>query len=347
MLAFRDLGFAMKRRQFVKMASACTASLTLPAFALDNTAKSGWQQVNALPYAMQEIYPVIHQNQLVVAGGLEINPTIKATLGPLSISHSVYVYDFVQQQWQLGPNLPVARHHLGLVSHQGRLLAIGGFYADQSDAWQCQAGCYQLVDKQWQAMMSLPQPQAEAVYLSSSSGAHVVSGRTLTEGKLVDTNQHWLLQDGRWRSAAPLPVAVNSAAGAVYKDDIYLVGGRTQIGKQLTNQNQFHRYDASKDRWHALPPIPQATAGIAAVVWQDELYVFGGEHYQLKDQRYITKTYADVWRYNFAKQTWLPGLDLPNGLHGMGAVTTPQGILVIGGANKAGGEQTSAEIYQL
>lgn len=70
-----------------------------------------------------------------------------------------------------------------------------------------------------------------------------------------------------------MPVALNHAAIAVYRNDIYVAGGY-----QDPNRSTSHllRYDPPTDRWTRLAKMPTRRGALTAGVIEDRLYAAGG-----------------------------------------------------------------------
>ncbi|MBO6694332.1 MAG: galactose oxidase, partial [Henriciella sp.] len=67
-----------------------------------------------------------------------------------------------------------------------------------------------------------------------------------------------------------------------------------------------------------------------------KLYAFGGEYFDNGGG-----VYPECWMYDPSTDTWSAIPDMPQPRHGLGAVAVSDSIYVIGGALKAGGNQTS------
>nr|WP_282450208.1 kelch-like protein [Microbulbifer sp. CAU 1566] len=254
----------------------------------------------------------------------------------------VFRFASARKEWEAIPQLPVARHHLGLVADGEYLYGIGGFAADKQDPWQFSDVVvrWRAGEEGWQEGPKLPVPQAESCYACSDGALHVIAGRT-PEG---DTGRHWSLSGAHWEEAAPLPLGRNSAASVVFDGHIYVMGGRL-YDRAHQNQTQVDRYDPAADRWEPVRPLPVATAGTAAAVLNGEIYLFGGEAREALDadsERWIT--YREVWCYSPRADEWRRAGVMPTGRHGMGAVAKESDIYLLGGALGAGIDRTQSRV---
>lgn len=300
-----------------------------------------WSRAPGLPLAVQEIYPALHAGRIHVAGGFVAeNGTIT---GP---TDRHFAFDPGTGAWNEQTPLPAPRHHPHIVSFQGRLLALGGFESPSSDrVWVMQAGGWVLDQDAalWSGVVALPRPVGEAVTTILEGRLHIAGGRKPSgPGNAAwqdhtDTADHFVLSTlaGAWETAAPLPTARNSAAGAMIGDNWHVVGGRTVADG---NTSAHEVYEAKEDRWRTAAPMPQGQGGLAAASVGGRLYAFGGEFFQPSPGG----VYAEAWCYIPALDVWQPIPDMPSPRHGLGAVAIDRDIYVIGGALGVGGRDTSA-----
>ena len=298
---------------------------------------SGWRPGPALPEAVQEIYPTLHNGMIHLAGGFVSDGE---TISGATDRH--VGLDLNLGAWSEFPPLPTARHHPNLISFKDHLLAVGGFEVQSAEAvWVMQPGVWKFDGQQWSDAPALPQPNGESVMGVVNGALRVCGGRNPTNASNASWNDHadiadhFVLTDleSTWERAAPLPTARNSAAAAVIGSDWHVVGGRTVSGG---NTPAHEVYDANEDRWRTAAPMPQGQGGLAAAAVGGRLYAFGGEFFN--DGGGV---YPEAWMYDPSQDTWSAIPDMPNPRHGLGAVAVGNEIYVIGGALEVGGSKTS------
>ena len=314
---------------------ACTGRVTADPEV--GAAVDAWADGPTLPYAVQEIYPALHEGRIHLAGGFI------AEDGRISGATDRHVaLDPVAGRWGEFAPLPVARHHPNLISFDGKLLSVGGFEARSEDAvWVMQSGVWSFDGQDWSDGPSLPQPNGESVVGIVSDRLHVCGGRNpVGESNAAwndhsDISDHFVLTDlaSVWERAAPLPTPRNSAAAAVLDGAWHVVGGRTVSGGKTGAHDV---YDPKEDKWRTAAPMPQGQAGLAAAAVGGKIYAFGGEYFNNGGG-----VYPECWEYDPATDTWSAMQDMPHPRHGLGAVAVGGDVYVIGGALQVGGNQTS------
>lgn len=299
-----------------------------------------WQKKADLLVPVQEIYPAVFAGEIYVAGGLSSElPQQQGQMTAL-----VQIYNPKADQWRYGPELPEARHHGQLVAVKGHLFLFGGFIQANGGNWSASADVLRLDVQQqrWLKVASLPAPLSESVSWVLDEKIHLVSGRSpATSANAVwqdqtDVAMHWVFDPVTLTTdkASAIAVAKNSAAGVVMNDVGYLLGGRQVKGG---NKADLESFDSNSQQWTVKKAMPDAQAGLAAAVLNQQIFVFGGEFFQQGGG-----VFNKVWAYAPAKNIWQHYGEMPVPRHGLGAVTLEDAVYVIGGATAAGLKQTSA-----
>lgn len=327
-----------------------SASFVGTVFANTSNDKGTWRNEADLPYRIQEIYPVLYNNHIFVAGGLSPD-TGKSGIG---VSRRVVVYDLDTKQWRDGPDLPEPRHHPMLVTVNNRLLSFGGFVKDDRGMWHNSRDVLELVvdkraskqkrfnDAKWKKIAELPEPLAETLSAVNKGKVHLVTGRTPSNSarnsqwiEQKDVNTHYVFDPVNlsWTKAESAPTSRNSACAVSSEDNLYTIAGRTVRGGNLANHEA---YNFKTKTWTKLAPMPQAQGGLACAIVGEHIYVFGGEYFDNGGG-----VYKEVWQYDIASNKWSKASEMPNPRHGLGALNIDGEIYLIAGASEAGGKLTS------
>ena len=312
------------------------------------TEQHQWSVGPALPIAMQEIYPVVFNERILVGGGF--TPSDSDSFFGLAPSKEVFLLNPSRKRWVNAPSLPAPRHHLGMVSNRHYVYGIGGFTGAKGNAWQIQRTVFRLDSnlQRWRNGPSLPIPMAESVYANVGKNIHVIGGRTLSKqsGKNIDTNAHFVLvNNAYWRKAAPASIERNSAASAVIGNKIYVIGGRTS-GENAKNLNAAEVYDVERDTWTAIAPLPMASGGLSASVFEGKIIVTGGEKFGAKSDWRTGRAFDNAWAYDPGTDQWQALNALPEPRHGHGMVTLNDQLYIIGGASQVGPKGTTSSVFK-
>ncbi len=155
-------------------------------------------------------------------------------------------------------------------------------------------------------------------------------------GNNTDRAFRYVIADDDWFEIAPLPVAVDHAAGAAFGGRFYVFGGR-QCGSNTACQGrtEVQIYDPGTDGWSFGAPLLEGCSGMgSAVVMYNRIYIIGGEGSPCSGTK--------VQEYDPAADTWRLVDNLPETHHGIWPVRIgdpadgiPDRIHVAGGAPSA------------
>lgn len=333
----------IKRSQCFGLTMFLCAALAVPR-AVNADSSGVWGKATDMPMAVQEIYPVVQGSNIYVAGGFTQDGASNLTM----------IYDIEGGFWVAGPTLPHSTHHIQLVSHDGAVLAVGGYTISRGKVWNMNAGVHRLdvVENIWVPMPDLVEARAESVAATIDGMGIITSGRTLRGTATGEREDHveatdtLVLRPGEinWRRAAPIPTPRMSGAGAVLNGRLHVLGGRVHTGTGISYQklDTHEAYDPKSDRWEILAPLPQAVAGIAAASLDGRLCVFGGE-----DNVEPYEVYIFAWCYDPETNRWSDITPLPVPLHGHGAVSAMGQIHILGGSITPGKSGTTPSHYTL
>ena len=131
-----------KSRRTFLVAAGAALSLSSTALAKplkgDERTSGVWRAGTPLPFAVQEIYPALHNGQIHLAGGFVSDG---ASISGASDRHIAMAPE--TGTWFEVSRLPTPRHHPNLISFNGQLLSIGGFETEGPEAvWVMQAGVW-------------------------------------------------------------------------------------------------------------------------------------------------------------------------------------------------------------
>lgn len=141
---------------------------------------------------------------------------------------------------------------------------------------------------------------------------------------------------GLWASAPALPVAVQEAGVAVYRDKIYVVGGEGLVDIPGTGPiccagyKTVQRYDPATNAAVRLGDLPEERDRLTLGVLSDTLFAIGGS---FNNVGMAGGTVATVWAYLPDSDEWVERTPLPEPRSGATAVAANGQLFLLGGAD--------------
>jgi N-acetylneuraminic acid mutarotase len=331
--------------------SRARAQVTLP---VEPPPSGTWTALVSLPIALQATAAAAFRftqrdrngefsiESLVAAGGL------LPGRGALAISDQTFFYNPVTDRWNKGPRLPVRRHHMQLVLHEDRLIALGGYVPNKFGDWQISNEVWSLdslTSGSWRRERPTPFLQAEGVAATVDGRLVYVGGQTPYSSQNryrtdhQPTSQVWRYDQGAWiemGDKARSPVLA-SAAAAAYEDSLYIFGGVDGQGEPSV---ATYRYNPHSDSWAKLKPMPRKGKppgrdgqwGGGAARIGSKIYVVGGEWYD----RDGGGLYSEVLEYDPAKDSWRSVAPWPRPRHSFGCAAMGGKLYAAGGGASYG-----------
>jgi N-acetylneuraminic acid mutarotase len=223
---------------------------------------------------------------------------------------------------------------------------------------------------QWESRTTMTWARQEVAVGAIGGQVYVIGGFGST-AEPVDTVEVYDPGTDRWRTAAPLPIAVHHAAAAVVDGRLFVIGGYTGGRVRWTPLGTVFEYDPALNSWRGRAQMPTPRGGHAVAVVGGRLYALGGsadrvtnahEVYDVAADRWSTANgmptardhlaavgfegrvwaiggresflgtqYANVEVYDPATDSWRTGTPLPSARGGLAAVTLGNRIFVFGG----------------
>src|SRR5262245_11179581 len=152
----------------------------------------------------------------------------------------------------------------------------------------------------WRDGAPLPLARGEVTAARVGSEIFVVGGFTADGQNSARTDVYSPEQDA-WGQIDDLPVSVDHAMSAGYREKLYVAGGYAADRSRLTTLFSF-----SNGSWTRLPSMPEERAAAGAAVVGGKLYVVGGVTAGGSGARALAKT---ALVYDIARRTWssIPG----------------------------------------
>jgi len=254
----------------------------------------------------------------------------------------VDIYDYATNSWSNGSLAPEEFNHFQAVTYQGLIWVIGAFKNNnnQEDA-AAYVYMYNPALDQWIQGMEIPESRRRgasglAVY---NDTFYLLGGNTLGHnGGYVSYFDQYEPATGNWTILTDAPRPRDHFHSVIFNDKLYAIGGRLTGGSGGLFEPQVPEvdvYDFATSSWYTLDSsknIPHPRAGLTACVFQDEIFTIGGE--STFGSPTNTNGPRDVVEaFNPITETWSSKASLNYSRHGIQAITSGDGIHIVGGSS--------------
>ncbi|WP_328990607.1 hypothetical protein OG394_30520 [Kribbella sp. NBC_01245] len=239
--------------------------------------RNTWQRAASMPVAMNHPNLAAVNGRLYVLGGLSGGASWQAL-------RDTFVYNPATNRWTALPPMPagtergssaigVHGHKIYLAGGMRTLTPGPGGLQDTVD----QVHSYDTWTGRWGSLPSLPQARDHVGGAVVGNTFYVLGGRDRGQVNVRDTVYAFNLHSRKWSERAPMPTARGGIATATIGTKVYTFGGEGNVaGGTNSVFNQVEAYDASRDRWQRLSPMPIPRHGTAAASIGNTIYVPGG-----------------------------------------------------------------------
>ncbi len=232
-----------------------------------------WTEATACPVPRFEALGVVVDGEVWVMGGF--------LSSQLDVTQRVDIYDPRTDTWRLGPDLPGAETHAGVVNI-GRDIVLAGGFSGNVKSRVTSAGVWRwnAENTAWEAEPDLPTPRAAVSMALIGTEVHAAGG--LAEDGNTDSGQHVVLDlagGNGWTNAAPLAVPRNHGGGASSAGLFFAVAGRHGWDEVAGDEPLLDAFDPATNSWQtrASMPMPRSEIGASTLVTSDgRLLVIGG-----------------------------------------------------------------------
>ncbi|XP_054072275.1 kelch repeat and BTB domain-containing protein 12 isoform X2 [Rissa tridactyla] len=160
----------------------------------------------------------------------------------------------------------------------------------------------------------------------------VIGGQMKVKNQYLVTNcvEKYSMEQGTWRSTAPLPVPLACHAVVTVKNKLYVLGGWTPQMDLPDDEpdrlsNRTFRYDPGQDKWTEGAPMKYSKYRFSTAVVNSEIYVLGGIGCLGRDRGQTRKCLDAVEIYNPDGDFWRDGPPMPSPLLSLRTNSTSAG----------------------
>lgn len=228
---------------------------------------------------------------------------------------TVEAYDWGQDTWFPVTEMGVKRRHVGVVSAEGRLYAIGGHDGSEhlGSAEVLEAGS----GGGWRAVASMGTKRRGIAVGCLEGAIYAVGG--LDDSTCFQIVERYDIEADRWSGVAEMNVQRGGVGVAALGKFLFAVGGNDGT----SSLDSCERYDPHLDKWILVGGMAHRRAGAGVCVLNGALYAIGG----FDDNSPL----SSCERYDPRTGQWslLPGMSCPRG--GVGVAAMGGRLYAVGG----------------
>jgi hypothetical protein len=216
-------------------------------------------------------------------------------------------FDPSRNEWTSLTPLPVSFSAAAGANLNGRLWVIGGDNSPEADGRQVYS--YDLAADRWRSEARLPATRMNLAAVSFRGKLYAIGGldpvhptRTVF---VYDPNTR------RWSRGTPMPVAVHAHSASVYRNEIWVFGGRD---RSVARQRGVWIYNPERGDWRRGPSLPEPMDTLSTAVNGDRIDALVDDYYFIFD--------GERWKEG-------PTLNVPR--HALAAYTIDDVLYAVGG----------------
>ncbi|VDN05304.1 unnamed protein product [Thelazia callipaeda] len=227
---------------------------------------------------------------------------------------SVEAYDWRRDKWFSISDMNIRRRHVGVVSAQGKLYAIGGHDGTNHLS---SAECFDPATNMWHTVSSMNTRRRGIAVGALERAIYAVGG--LDDTACSQVVERYDIELDKWSNVEQLNVQRGGVGVAALGKYLFAVGGNDGT----SSLDSCERYDPLLDKWKLVASMQHRRAGAGVTVLDGCLYAVGG----FDDNAPL----PSCERYNPETNTWtlLCQMSCPRG--GVGVASMGGRIYAIGG----------------
>lgn len=253
---------------------------------------------------------------------------------------AVSIYDPVSESWSLGSEPPIELHHFQPVVIENTIYVIGAFtggYPNETPTTHM--FIYDPATDEWSQGDEIPEARRRGSTGNVLHNGKVYIACGIKNGHIGDHKSWMDVYDpatGEWAVLADAPRARDHFQAVLVDGKIVAPAGRNTgiipdeaFGGTIA---EVDVYDIASNTWETLPNnIPTKRAGNAAILFNNEVLVVGGESMTQE------KAHNEVEALNLMTNEWHTLPPLIEGRHGSGLLEFEEEIYIASGCGNRGG----------
>ncbi|XP_045647435.1 kelch-like protein 8 isoform X3 [Ursus americanus] len=229
---------------------------------------------------------------------------------------SIECYSINKNSWFFGPEMNSRRRHVGVISVEGKVYAVGGHDGNEH------LGSMEMFDpltNKWMMKASMNTKRRGIALASLGGPIYAIGG--LDDNTCFNDVERYDIESDQWSTVAPMNSPRGGVGSVALINHVYAVGGNDGVA----SLSSVERYDPHLDKWIEVKEMGQRRAGNGVSELHGCLYVVGG----FDDNSPL----SSVERYDPRNNKWdyVAALTTPRG--GVGIATVMGKIFAVGGHN--------------
>ena len=293
-------------------------------YMLTTSLPGDWQYLSLLPAPVYKNVAVTSKGYLFSIGGFQTGDNIGTTAAIYSAKLNS---DGTLGDWLATTSLPEkAFRHTG-ATYGDYLYVLGGFKGTSlpTNVYSTKVNSDGTLGS-WVGLTSMP---LVATTAAAYNGRLYITGGQTTSVYAAEINNDGTI--GQWSSLESLPQSLDEHTIVISNGYIFVLGGR---GGTDGYQSQSIVYsakinnDGTLGSWNSVSSLPKPLAGHSAVVYQDYIYVIGGDS---SIDGYQSAVYVAKINSDGTLGSWVNSTPLPSPLYGQTSVETGGYFYTLGG----------------
>lgn len=174
----------------------------------------------------------------------------------------------------------------------------------------------------WSNGTAMPTPRTEVTAATIGHNIYVIGGLDKS-GRILDTVEVFNIDNGSWRTVAPLPEGLHHTAASSFNGKIYVIGGSFTTIDEWIPSDKLFIYDPLENKWMNGESMPTARGAMNANFVNGILYVIGG--YGTSEILAVNEAYDP------SLDKWTSRASMPTPRHHAASAAVGDQLSVIGG----------------